>query len=163
MYGPLCWQRCDHDSGGYKKSCGTASCRSNCKVSSTCANDDCAKDAAFTHQKHGDEGQGKVSQLDFIIKPKDRPDDCLIFNEGKLWDTRDHYPIYARIEEGRDTKQFPRKPKTTGVDGHPRRWNIKSNVQSRRMMEQQRPHKGRATCLECPSGTTLPCAGVTAT
>ena len=67
----------------------------------------CTKDAAFTHQKHGDEGQGKVSQLDFFFfGSKDRHDDCLIFNEGKLWDTWDHYPIYARIEEGRDAKQF---------------------------------------------------------
>ena len=38
--------------------------------------------------------------------PKHRHDDCFICNEGKLWDTWDHYPMYARIQEGRDAEQF---------------------------------------------------------
>ena len=50
----------------------------------------------FTHRKHGDEGQGKLSQLDDIIGPKGRHDDCYIF-EGKLWNVWNNYPIYARI------------------------------------------------------------------
>ena len=68
----------------------------NCKVSSTWSHDDRTKDAAFTHRKHGDGGQEKVSQVDCTIGPKDRQDDCLN-NEGKLWDTWDHYRIHARI------------------------------------------------------------------
>ena len=79
----------------------------NCKVSSTWSNDNRTKDAAFTHRKHGDGGQEKVSQLDFFcIGPNDRHDECFIYNEGKLWDTWDHYHIYARIQEGRDAEQF---------------------------------------------------------
>ena len=58
----------------------------NCKVSSTWSNDDRTNDAAFTHKKHGDGRKGKSSQLDFIIGPKDRLDDCFICNEGELWD-----------------------------------------------------------------------------
>ena len=87
----------------------------NWKVSSTWSDDDRAKDAAFAHQKHGDEGQVKVLQLDFIVGSKERHD------ERKLWDTWDHFPIYARIEEGRDAKHFSGKRKRNGVDRHPQR------------------------------------------
>ena len=34
-------------------------------------NDDRTKDEAFTHRKHGDGGQVKVSRLDFIVGPKE--------------------------------------------------------------------------------------------
>ena len=78
----------------------------NCKVSSTWSNDDRTQDAAFTHRKHGDGGQEKVSLPDFIVGPKERHNDCFICNEGKLWDSWDHYPIYARIQEGRDAEQI---------------------------------------------------------
>ena len=83
----------------------------NCKVSSTWSNDDRSKGAACAHRKHGDGGKEKVSQLDFIIGPKERHDDCYICNEGKLWDSFDHYPMYARIQEGRDAEQFSGKRK----------------------------------------------------
>ena len=48
--------------------------------------------------KHSDGGQGKVSQLNFIIGPTERHDDCFIYNERKFWDTWDHYPIYAKSD-----------------------------------------------------------------
>ena len=71
-----------------------------CKVSSTWSNDDRTKDVAFTHRTHSYGGPEKVSQLDFIIGPKERHDDCYFCNEGTLWDSWDHYPIYGRIQEG---------------------------------------------------------------
>ena len=117
MYGPLCWQRYDHDPGRYKKIMWYSIMKEfNCKVSSTWSNDDRTKDAAFTHRKHGDGEHGKVSQLDSIIGPAERLDDCFICNEGKLWNSWDHYPIYARIQEGRDTEQFFRKRNRVGTN-----------------------------------------------
>ena len=105
MYGPLCWLRYDHDPGGYKTFMWYSIMKEfNSRVSSTWSNNDRTRDAAFTHRKHGDGGLEKVSQLDLIIVPKERErerhDDCYICNEGKVWDSWKHYPIYARIQEG---------------------------------------------------------------
>ena len=67
MYGGLCWQRYDNDPGGYKKFMLNSIVKEfNCKVSSTWSDGDRTEDAALTHRKHGDGGQGKVSQLDCI-------------------------------------------------------------------------------------------------
>ena len=64
-YGPLCWQGYDHNPGGYRKIMWYSIMKEfNCKVSSTWSDDDRSKDAAFTHRKHGDRGQEKVSQLE---------------------------------------------------------------------------------------------------
>ena len=78
----------------------------NCKVSSTWSNDDRTKDAAFTHRKYGNGGQEKLSQVDCIIGPKRRHDDCCSCNGEKTWDSCDHCPMYARIQEGRDSDAF---------------------------------------------------------
>ena len=48
----------------------------NCKASSTWSDNDRTTDAAITHKKHGDGEQVKLSQLDYIIGPKARHDDC---------------------------------------------------------------------------------------
>ena len=70
-YGPLCWQGYDHNPGGYRKIMWYSIMKEfNCKGSSTWSNDVHSKDAACTHKKHGDRGQVKVSQLEFIIGPK---------------------------------------------------------------------------------------------
>ena len=112
MYGPLCWREYDHDLGGLQKIMWYSIMKEFiCNVSSTWSNDDLTKDAALTHSKHGDGGQEKVSQLDFIIGPTERQDDCHICNEGKVWDSWDHFPVHARIQEGRDAEQFTKKRK----------------------------------------------------
>ena len=49
----------------------------------------------------GDGGQEKASQVDFIIGPKDRHDDSCLCNEGKLWDTWDHYPMCESTVPGK--------------------------------------------------------------
>ena len=108
----------------------------NCKVSSSWSHDDRTKDTAFTHRKHGDGGQEKVSQVDCVIGPKDRHDDC--FKTMKeICGTRGIITGFTqgfRKEEMRNNSW--EKEKRTGVDGHPRRWNIKSNLRRRswRMM-----------------------------
>ena len=71
----------------------------DCKVSSTWSNDDCKKDAAFTHRKHGDGGQEKVSQLDVVIGAK-RGTITAICHEGKVWDSWGSLPD-LREDSGR--------------------------------------------------------------
>ena len=72
----------------------------NCKISSAWSNDDRTKDASCTHRKYGDGGQGTLSLLDHGGTT------TYICNEGKLWDSWDQYPIYARIQEGRESDAF---------------------------------------------------------
>ena len=107
MYGALCRQRYDHDPGGYKKFMWYSIMKEfTCKVSSTWSDDDCSEDAAFTHRNMVMEDRGTCRRWIFFIWPNDGHDDCFIYNEGKLWDTWGEYPIYARIQEGRDAEQF---------------------------------------------------------
>ena len=40
-----------------------------------------------------------ISQLDHIIGPMRGNDEIYIHEEGRLWATWDHYPIFARIQE----------------------------------------------------------------
>ena len=78
MYGSLCWQGYDKDTGGFKKMMWYSIMKEfNCKVYST-AKYDRAKDAAFTQRKHGNGGQGKVSQMDHIIEPQEMHDEYFI-------------------------------------------------------------------------------------
>ena len=101
IYGPFCWQVYDNDPGGYKKIMWYSIMKEfNCKVSSTWSNDDRAKDAVFTHRKQDDGGQGKLSQLDSIIGPKGRHDDCQTCNEGKAVGLVGSLPDF-RVDAGR--------------------------------------------------------------
>ena len=116
MYGLLCWQGYEHDPGGCNKFMWYSIMKEfNCKVSSTKSNDDRTKDASFTHRKH----EEKLSQMDLSLGKKGRHDDCFFCNEGMLWDSWDHYPISARIQEERDSDALTgkRKKKWCG-------WNI---------------------------------------
>ena len=71
MYGALFRQRYDHDFGGCNKFMWYSIMKEfNCKVSSTWSDDDRTEDAAFTHRKHGDGGQGNVSQVEFFFLAK---------------------------------------------------------------------------------------------
>ena len=45
----------------------------------------------------------ETSQLDYIIGPMRRNDED-IHNDGRLWATWDHYPVYARIQEAGRSK-----------------------------------------------------------
>ena len=119
IYEPLCWQRCDHDPGGYKKIMWDSIMKEfDCKESPTWSNDDRTKDAAFTHRKHGDGGQGMVSQLDFIIGPKDRRDDCFIYND-EIWSTRGIITRFTQVlrkeEIRKDSREIERELVWMGI------------------------------------------------
>ena len=123
MYGPLCWHVYVHDPGGYKKIMWCSIMKEfNCEVPSMWSNDDRTKDAAFTQRKQGDGGQEKVSQLDFIIEPEERHDDCFINNEGKMVGDVGSLPDIRKDSGRKRCGAISGKKKTrTGVDGHPRR------------------------------------------
>ena len=50
--------------------------------------------------------------MDYIIGPRRRDDDAYIHNDVKLWDAWDHYPIYARIQEGKSTEHLAERKRT---------------------------------------------------
>ena len=132
MYGPLCWQRYDHDLGGYKNVMWYSIMKEfNCKVFSTWSSDDRTKDAASTHRKHGDGGREKLLQLDFIIGPQERHDECCICNEG----------IITRFTRGFRKEEMPnnssRKERRIGVAGRPK--TVEHNIEvMKKVMENGR-------------------------
>ena len=51
----------------------------------------------------------ETSQLDNIIGLVRRNDEVYIHNAGRSWATWDHYPIFARIQEGAHATFFQKK------------------------------------------------------
>ena len=47
------------------------------------------------------------AQLDHIIGPGWKSDEAYIYTDVKIWDTWDHSPIYAMIQEDEIAKYFP--------------------------------------------------------
>ena len=68
------------------------------------------------HEHSSPGSKEDISQLNHIIGPMRRDDEIYMHNEGRLWSTWDHYPIYAGIQEDGHTKknQKGRKKKWTG-------------------------------------------------
>ena len=73
--------------------------------------------------------------MDYIIGPRRRNDEENIRNDVRTWATWDHYPIYDRIQDEEQTKNFPkgmRMKKWTG-------WKPKADEQTiefkRKVME----------------------------
>ena len=58
MYGPLCWQGCDNDQGGFKKLMWYVKMKEfNCKVTSSWSTYGRESEMAFTHRQFGNEGE----------------------------------------------------------------------------------------------------------
>ena len=88
----------------------------NCKA--TCTWSECGrvKDTSFTHRQKRRQEAGMEVQLDYIIWPRWRSDEAYIYNNvKKTWDSWDHYPIYARIQED-EIEVFPCGEKEKSVD-----------------------------------------------
>ena len=97
MYGPLCWQGYDNDPGGFKKTwskCGKG------------------REEAFKHRHLRQVEKYEISQLDYIIGPMRRNDEIYIHNEGRLWATLDHFPIFARVQEEAHAIVFQKRIKS---------------------------------------------------
>ena len=107
MYGPLCWQGCDTDQGGFKKLMRYEIMKEfNCKVTSTWSSWDNEREMAFTDREFGKGWKGRTTQLDYIIGPKRTSGKAFIRHDLKIWDSWDHYPIFASIHEEDDKKYF---------------------------------------------------------
>ena len=62
---------------------------------------------SFTHQQFGD----------YIVGAWWKSDETCIYNDEKLWDSTDHYPIFTVIQQYEASKYFSarrRKKKWTG-------------------------------------------------
>ena len=64
-----------------------------------------------SHRQYGNDGNGRTTQLGYIIGPKRTSDKAYIHNDDKIWDTWDHYPIYASTHEDDARNYFPRRKK----------------------------------------------------
>ena len=96
MYGPLCWQGYDKDPGGFKRTMWYGIMKEvDCKVSSTWSVCGRKREETFTHRP--------------FSPPMRREAEVYIHNEGRLWATWDHCPIFARIQEEAHTKKSKRK------------------------------------------------------
>ena len=68
----------------------------------------------------------KEARMEITVGPRGRDDDAYIYNDVKLWDTWDHYPIYARIQEGQSAEQIlKRRGRKSGQDGNQRQMSKK--------------------------------------
>ena len=71
MYGPLRWQGCDDDQGGFKKLMWYEIMKEfNSKATSTWSDCDDDRCMAFTHRQFEEDGNGRTSQLGCILGPK---------------------------------------------------------------------------------------------
>ena len=71
----------------------------------------------FTHRQFGKDGRGRTTQLDYIVAPKRALDQAYIHYDVLLWHARDHFPIYATIQEDdvkTDCTQKKKKKKWAG-------------------------------------------------
>ena len=74
MHGPLCWQGCERDHGGFKKLMWYGITKeSNCKVTSTWSDCGREKEMAFTHPQLGD----------YIVGAWWKSDETYIYNDEK--------------------------------------------------------------------------------
>ena len=95
MYGPFCWQRYENDHDGCKKRMWYGIMKEfNCKASSTWFK--CGRDGetTFTHRQLGENRQEWKVQLKYITGSRWKSDEAYIYNDIKVWDSWDHYPIY---------------------------------------------------------------------
>ena len=110
MYGPLCWQRCDNDQGGFKKLMWYEIMKEiNCKVTSTWSSCDREREMAFTHRQSVQDGDGRTTQLDYITGRNSTSEEAFLHNDVKTWDTWDHCPIYASIREDDARNSSPQR------------------------------------------------------
>ena len=113
MYGSLCWQGCENDHGGFKKLMWYAIMKEfNCKVTSTWSECKREKETAFTHQQFGDKGKERTAELDYIVGPRRKSDKTYIYNDVKIWDSWDHHPIRAVIQEHEEMIYISEKKRT---------------------------------------------------
>ena len=104
VYGPLCWQGCDNDQGGFKNLMRHGIMKEfNCKATlswSSCGHE---RGMIFTYRKIGNEVEGRTAQLDDIVGPRRKSDEAHMQHDVATWDSWDHYPIYAILQEMRLT------------------------------------------------------------
>ena len=73
MYGPLCWQGCGNDQGGFRKLMWYGIMKElNCKVTSSLSSCGRDREMAFTHRKFGNEGEGRTAQKTQILYEEGR-------------------------------------------------------------------------------------------
>ena len=89
----------------------------DCKVASTWSVCGAGRAETFTHRHLSADKEEEISQLDYIIGPMRRNDEIYIHNEGRLWATSAHCPIFARIQEKRHTLKSFKKKEKSGRDG----------------------------------------------
>ena len=115
--GPRVGKGTKTDHGAFKKLMSYGIMKEfNCKATSTWSKCGRDKETAFTHRQLGEKMQELKAQLDYIIGPRWKSDDACIHNDVKIWDSWDHCPIYAMIQEDEIAKYFParKRKKWTG-------------------------------------------------
>ena len=102
MYGPLRWQGCDDDQGGFERLMWYEIMKEfSSKATSTWSDCDDDREMAFTHRQSEEDGNGRTSQLGCILGPKMASNQMYIQNGVKLWSTWDRYPVYVNGKRGR--------------------------------------------------------------
>ena len=102
VYGPLCWQGCDNDQGGFKKLVWYGMMKEfNCKASPSWSSCGREREMTSTHRKIGNKGEGRTAQLDYIAGPRRKSEEAYIHHDVTTWDSWDHYPINAILQEMR--------------------------------------------------------------
>ena len=95
MYGPLCWQGCENDHGGFKELMWYGIMKEfNCNA--TCPSAPRERRPSLTNNMVK---RGKNGRRNWIIGPRWKSDEAYIYNDEKVWDSWDHYPICAMIQE----------------------------------------------------------------
>ena len=125
MCGPLCWQGCENDQGDFKKLMWYEVKKEfNCKATSTrfCCDDE--REMSYSHRNWGKDGNGRTSQLDYILGPRMASDQVYVHNDVKLWSTWDLYLINATIQEDDDQGYFAQKKKRKRRDGQDGGWSM---------------------------------------
>ena len=96
-YGPLRWQGCDDDQGGFKKLMWYEITKEfNSKATSTWSDCDDDREKAFTHRQFEEDGHGRGCVLGLQMASNQ-----YIHDDVKLWSTWDRFPIYVNGKRGR--------------------------------------------------------------
>ena len=112
VYGLLCWQGYENDHGSFKKLMWYGIMMEfNCKATSTWFKCGREKETACTHRQLGEKGQERKAQVDCITWHGRKSDEAYICSDVKIWDSWDHYPMYASDTGGRNCEFFTERKK----------------------------------------------------
>ena len=138
MQGPLLAGK-ENDHGGFKKLMRSGIMKEfNSKGPSTWSNCGREEKVAVTPQQFGGKGKEIIAQLDYIIGPKRKSDAAYMYNDVKIWDSWDHYPIDAVTQENEAKNYFPEKRRKNWAGWRPKTMKQQLEFQNAVIKEKRR-------------------------